>query len=161
MANSQSSPCRKKVMTFLDKLYMLVFRPAASMTAQQRNMVLFLNEQNLDGLPLDNQLGQIESQCQAIAEEFDKVLKKAEEDPKYKRSLQAVYKQMEAGKKIKKAEDAKRREREETDRRIQRNIERMKKSEAIQNDAEHLQNLRVHKLRSRKPRKVKLINRNE
>jgi hypothetical protein len=45
-------------------------------------------------------------------------LKKAEEDPKYKRSLQAVYKKMEAVKKIKKAEDAKRREREETDRRI-------------------------------------------
>lgn len=45
---------------------------------------------------------------------------------------------MEATKKIKKAEDAKRREREETDRRIQRNIEKMKKSEAVQNDAEHL-----------------------
>jgi hypothetical protein len=65
-------------------------------------------------------------------------LKKAEEDPKYKRSLQTVYKYMEAVKKIKKAEDAKRREREETDRRIQRNIEKMKKSEAVQNDAEHL-----------------------
>jgi hypothetical protein len=45
---------------------------------------------------------------------------------------------MEAAKKIKKAEDAKRREREETDRRIKRNIEKMKKSEAVQNDAEHL-----------------------
>lgn len=62
----------------------------------------------------------------------------AEEDPKYKRSLQAVYKSMEGLRKIKKAEDAKRKEREETDKRIQRNIEKMKKNEALQNDAEHL-----------------------
>lgn len=45
---------------------------------------------------------------------------------------------MEATRKIKKAEDAKKKEREETDKRIQRNIEKMKKNEAMQNDAEHL-----------------------
>ena len=45
---------------------------------------------------------------------------------------------MEATKKIKKAEDAKRKEREETDKRIQGNIEKMKKNEAMQNDAEYL-----------------------
>ena len=68
---------------------------------------------------------------------------------------------MEAVKKVKKAEDAKRKEREETEKRNLRNIEKMKKTEAIQNDAEHLSKVRVMKLRSRKPRKVKLVNRTE
>jgi hypothetical protein len=37
----------------------------------------------------------------------------------------------------------------------------MKKSEAAQKEVASMQDLRVHKLRSRKPRKVKLVNRNE
>ncbi len=49
-----------------------------------------------------------------------------------------MYKSMEAIRKVKKAENAKRKEKEETDKRIQKNIEKMKKSEALQQDAEYL-----------------------
>ncbi len=57
MANSENSPCRKKVMTFLDKIFMQVFRPHASITGSQREMIIFLNEKNLDGISIDAQLG--------------------------------------------------------------------------------------------------------
>ena len=50
-----------------------------------------------------------------LAEEFEKILKKADVDAKFKRLMQGAFKSNDGIKKLKKAEDAKKKEKDETE----------------------------------------------
>lgn len=48
---------RHQIYHYIDALYLIVHLPPATLTGNARAMAIYLNEQNLDGLPIQDVLG--------------------------------------------------------------------------------------------------------
>lgn len=48
---------RHQIYSYIDALYLVVHLPPATLTGNAREMAIYLNEQNLDGLPIQDVLG--------------------------------------------------------------------------------------------------------
>ena len=115
---AQADPSyRHQVYSSIDALYLAVHLPPASLTGNARAMAIYLNEQNLDGLPIQDVLGQIENELVKVTEEFDAHLKRADKDYMFKMRLKQYMRNIDGKRKDKKASEAMQREKLETEKR--------------------------------------------
>ncbi len=80
-------------------------------------MAIYLNEQNLDGLPIQDALGQIENELIKVSEDFDTHLRRADKDFMFKTRLKQYMRNIDGKRKDKKGGEAMERERLETEKR--------------------------------------------
>jgi len=114
---------------------------------------------NIEALSLELLLGTIEVRARELCQDYANLMAQADANMNVAKCLQDALKRLDVIKRVRKAEAAKRKEREETERRYVRNMERIHRSDEVASLAEKLASLRVQKLRSRKPRQVKFVQR--
>jgi hypothetical protein len=104
---------KKQIYLKIDALYLLVHRPRATITGNERAIAIYLAEQNLDGLPIQDVLGSIENETSKICEEFTRYMHV--EDTKFKMRFKQIVRGQDAARKALKTEIAKERERQDSE----------------------------------------------
>ena len=71
---------REQVIEGINRMYLLVHMPSSRVKGDAREMEIYYNEQNLDGMPIEQVLGSIESEVVGIAERMKVVFERAKKD---------------------------------------------------------------------------------
>lgn len=146
---------KERLFTKIRAVYQQLHQPSPFFQTKGKGQCVM--PMNLRILSQEHLLGTIEDRTRDLCSDFSSLMEKAAQNMTTAKYLQDAMKKLDIEKRDKKAEAAKLKEREETERRYLRNLEKLHKTDEVALLAERLSSLRVQKLRSRKPRKVKFV----